>query len=82
MLHALRSRPKRDPIREQVLKLLKRGGRWTGAEMARAVGHPFASSTVTAKARELRNAGHTIKCRRFPEEERGNGYVYRYWLEA
>lgn len=75
---------KRDPIRERVLIALRQLPGATSRFLAQAVGHPYAAATVTAKLRDLRkqkHGGHKIACRRCPEEETGNGYVYRYWLE-
>ena len=76
---------KPDSIRTLVLKFLKL---WsdlepTAADIARYIGHPYASSTVTAKLRELRkpkHGGHKIECWHCPEEESGSGYIYRYRL--
>lgn len=77
---------KRDTIRDRVLAVLRHGGRFTGAGLAREVGHPYAAATVTAKVRDLRkqrHGGHKIKCWRWPEmEEPGKGYVYVYELEG
>lgn len=77
---------KRDTIRDKVLAVLRSGGDYTGAELSRAVKHPYAAATVTAKVRDLRKArygSHKIACRRCPEQETpGKGYVYVYELEG
>lgn len=75
---------KRDAIREKVLAYLRRTPFWhQGAAIAKAIGHPYAAATVTAKIRDLRKkpyGSHEIRCCRFPGLERGNAKVYMYRL--
>lgn len=57
----------------------------TIAQLAVAIGHPYAGATVSCKLRELRlkrYGGHLILCRRCRAEERGPGKIYRYRLNS